>query len=349
MNVINEEKQQILNDNQREKFLVERIITHRFRNDKKEYLIAWQGYPEEQNTWESQQNFDCPNLTEEYEKRLLSKFRSMINDSSSSSFKPIANNKFPLFDVHHEINHNDQPSLLSLLRQHVVIFSGDSDENARQWFRQIDTKFTELNVSLDDRLDIIEYFLACDALIWYSTNQDKLKCYTDFCRLFAFEYIKLEQVSTRDIIIEQKNKCSSLNSPCIINPTFIDASPYCLIAPSAPAVYHNKSLQDLNSNCVFNSALSTAISKALIDKFIKDPIKFHGAKDNVLEWIDELEQQFKTIQLCDSDKLNLIPIYLKGEAYQWFQQHQTQLTSWSIFITEITKSFTSNLQRDLAF
>ncbi|CAF3147539.1 unnamed protein product [Rotaria sp. Silwood2] len=333
MNVINEEKQQILNDNQREKFLVERIITHRFRNDKKEYLIAWQGYPEEQNTWESQQNLDCPNLTEEYEKRLLSTFRFMINDSSSSSsssFKPIANNKFPLFDVHHEINHNDQPSLLSLLRQHVVIFSGDPNENARQWFRQIDTKFTELNVSLDDRLDIIEYFLACDALIWYSTNQDKFKCYTDFCRL-------------------TKNKCSSLNSPCVNNPTFIDASSDCLIAPSAPAVYYNKSLQDINSNCVFNSALSTAISKALIDKFIKDPIKCHGAKDNVLEWIDELEQQFKTIQLCDSDKLNLIHIYLKGEAYQWFQQHQTQLTSWSIFITEITKSFTSNLQRDLAF
>ncbi|CAF3634291.1 unnamed protein product, partial [Rotaria sp. Silwood2] len=28
-----------------------------------------------------------------------------------------------------------------------------------------------------------------------------------------------------------------------------------------------------------------------------------------------------------SDKLNLIPIYLKCEAYQWFQQHQTQLPS----------------------
>ena len=55
------------------------------------------------------------------------------------------------------------------------------------------------------------------------------------------------------------------------------------------------------------------------------------------------------MNLCDLDKLNLIQICLKGEAYQWFQRHQTQLISSPVFTQEIVKSFTSNLQRDLAF
>ncbi|CAF3685400.1 unnamed protein product [Rotaria sp. Silwood1] len=52
-------------------------------------------------------------------------FPYKINDSSSLSLKPIADNKLHQFGVHHEINHADKSSLLDLLRQHVVIFSVD--------------------------------------------------------------------------------------------------------------------------------------------------------------------------------------------------------------------------------
>ncbi|CAF4790012.1 unnamed protein product, partial [Rotaria magnacalcarata] len=38
-----------------------------------------------------------------------------------------------------------------------------------------------------------------------------------------------------------------------------------------------------------------------------------------------------------------------GEAYQWFQQQPMPFTSWSSFTAEIIKSFSSNLQRDVAF
>ena len=27
------------------------LLAHRFRNGRKEYLLAWKGYPEEENTW----------------------------------------------------------------------------------------------------------------------------------------------------------------------------------------------------------------------------------------------------------------------------------------------------------
>ena len=38
------------------------------------------------------------------------------------------------------------------------------------------------------------------------------------------------------------------------------------------------------------SVLSPTISKVLIDKFVKDPMKFSGGKDDVTSWIEEIEQ-----------------------------------------------------------
>ena len=45
------DKQQIARGEEAEEFIVDRIVSHRFRNGRKEYLLAWKGYPEEDNTW----------------------------------------------------------------------------------------------------------------------------------------------------------------------------------------------------------------------------------------------------------------------------------------------------------
>jgi len=77
------DKQQIVGADEGEEFIVERIVTHRFRNGRKEYLLAWKGYPEEENTWEPQQNLDCPDLIEEYESRIAQKSRYIHEPSTS--------------------------------------------------------------------------------------------------------------------------------------------------------------------------------------------------------------------------------------------------------------------------
>jgi hypothetical protein len=93
-------------------------------------------------------------------------------------------------------------------------------------------------------------------------------------------------------------------------------------------------LSDSNSVNTSASILSPTISKALIDRFVKDPIKFYDGKDNVFNWLDEIKQQFKI--------MNLIHICLKEEAHQWYKQHKDKFISWFKFITKIKKSFTSN-------
>lgn len=45
---------------------VERIIDTKLLNDKRFYLIKWEGCPVSESTWEPAENCDCPDLIEEF-------------------------------------------------------------------------------------------------------------------------------------------------------------------------------------------------------------------------------------------------------------------------------------------
>lgn len=54
-------------EGEEEEFTVEKILDKRVRNSKVEYLIKWEGYPDTENTWEPQENLDCPDIISNYE------------------------------------------------------------------------------------------------------------------------------------------------------------------------------------------------------------------------------------------------------------------------------------------
>ncbi|CAF3983411.1 unnamed protein product, partial [Adineta steineri] len=268
------------------------------------------------------------------------------NENSSSLTKAIIEDKLPALAEYTITERDDKPSLLEVFRHHVKSFNGSDD--ARSWLKHIQSKFMEFNLTFDERFELIPYFFEDDVFIWYTLNQDKFQSYAHLCQLFIQEYIKFNREQIQDRVVN----ASYEQIPARVVNAHREQIPDRVVNTNGEQINESSALHPLvvvNANREQINDLSKTIAKALIDKFIKDPLKFYGGKDNVTTWIDEIEQQFNIMHLNDNDKLNVIHICFAGEALQWFKQNKFKFNCWSTFIDEITKSYTSNLQRDLAF
>ena len=129
---------------------------------------------------------------------------SRLLQSSSMSLKLVDDEKLNDLRDYEPKDSDEKISVKDLIRRQVTSFSGQ--ENALQWFRNLDSKFFELNLSFNDRLEILPHLFHGVAMIWFSLNQEKILRYTDFCQLFSLEYLKCESLVSNALRSDHENK-----------------------------------------------------------------------------------------------------------------------------------------------
>ncbi|CAF1483840.1 unnamed protein product [Rotaria sordida] len=103
----------------------------------------------------------------------------------------------------------------------------------------------------------------------------------------------------------------------------------------------------LNSSVLDQTAY--ALRRAIVDSLIKNPKTFRGGKDDVKQWLEDIEQLFDTAEIPENHKLDLVQYSLRGEALRWFKNNKSTFTSWKTFVKGLKETFLSPFFEEIAF
>jgi hypothetical protein len=122
------------------------------------------------------------------------------------------------------------------------------------------------------------------------------------------------------------------------------------VAGNAPV---NRSNIPASQNSLFNTSqldqTSYALRRAVVDSLIKNPKTFRGGKEDVKQWLEDIEQAFDTAQIPESIKIDLVQHSLRGEALRWFKNNKSTFTSWNVFVKGLKEMFLSPFFQEIAF
>ncbi|CAF4634892.1 unnamed protein product, partial [Didymodactylos carnosus] len=120
------------------------------------------------------------------------------------------------------------------------------------------------------------------ALAWYSENEDEFSSFAAFVKLFRAHFIKAPLVTT-PVLTSHPSCFSTLQS---------------------------------NITCTASAQFEGILLPALLEDFLKKQKQYSGGKENVIRWLEDLEQQFSTVHWPNDMKLKYIARFLKDEARQ---------------------------------
>lgn len=276
-------------------------------------------------------------------------------------------------------DNEDEDEFDSFILNNFNPFSGSED--VIDWLDNTDKIFNLHKISRNLRYIAIPLLVKGDAKRQYIRNRNHIKSFDDFYEFLLTNYDVIEQITRRfqpnpsphssnqnnfthnslthkNISFEDQQKTTTNNfdltdnlppRPILRSTAIVDIGATRLSGDESV----NRSTIAPPSNISHNTSnldqTTYVIHKAIIDNLIKNPKIFQGGKEDVKQWLEDIEQLFETAQIPDSHKLDLIPYSLRGEARRWYKNTKATLTSWPIFVKELKEAFLSPFHDELAF
>ncbi|CAF5091050.1 unnamed protein product [Rotaria sp. Silwood1] len=128
-------------------------------------------------------------------------------------------------------------------------------DDAKDWLLQTMHQFQQCGLRRLEQLQALPFLLVDIAYLWYVENIDLITSFEFFSKLFLQKFAPTS-LKTQDILPSDKDKSLTI---------------------------------------VTSSSFTSHLHKTIADEIIKKPTYLRGSKDDVHDWLDELEQRFKMV------------------------------------------------------
>ncbi|CAF4840330.1 unnamed protein product [Rotaria sp. Silwood1] len=272
----------------------------------------------------------------------------------------------------HNKEEDDEDNLFDrFICENFVPFSGIQPID--QWLDETEMLFHRFKISRKLRLKAVPLLVQGEAKRKYIKNRRSISSFDDFYEFLLTHFdtntvvssnSQLNQVaqSIQSVNNQSYNNKSStdLTSSVVNNTNSILMSQSCLCSSNKVIVKDTTELNgDVseskltgNNSSTDNTSLNSVVNdlrKAILTDFIKNPKIFRGNKNDVIKWLEEIDHLMQIAHVPECNRLDLISYSLRGDALQWYRNNRSTLTSWSLFVQEIKKAFTSSFCEELAF
>jgi hypothetical protein len=267
---------------------------------------------------------------------------------------------------------NNADSFDNFIFQNFLPYSGR--ENVISWLHATEDKFNLNHIGRKLRFQAISLLVGGVAKDKYIKHRTEIRSYDDF-----YEFLLSEFAYTDDSSSPRKFRQTHHNNPSDLteagqtksaiepnhlnsNSSNLSKSTGLLSSFSSTAkgnlgvtdsvgetpVIKESTGSDSLSNSMFDQTQND-LRKAIVGNLIKNPKTFKGGKADVKKWIEDIEHLFDLAHIPESTRLDLISYSLRGDALEWFKNNRTSFTSWSVFVVELKRAFTSSFHEELAF
>ncbi|XP_006636116.1 chromobox protein homolog 3-like [Lepisosteus oculatus] len=155
-----------------EEFVVEKVIDRRVVNGKVEYYLKWKGFTDADNTWEPEENLDCPELIEAF----LASQKSTVERTESNKRKSVSESESEEGKAKKKKEANDKPrGFARNLDPERIIGATDSSGELMFLMKWKDSDEADLVPAKEANVKCPQVVIAFyeERLTWHSCPEDE--------------------------------------------------------------------------------------------------------------------------------------------------------------------------------